>query len=58
MLLSLWNVDDNVTKEFMVSYYKSLMLTNNKYSAYNSAQKEIRDKYKNPYYWAAFIILD
>lgn len=58
MLLSLWNVDDNVTKEFMVSYYKSLMLTNNKYSAYYSAQKEIRDKYKNPYYWAAFIILD
>lgn len=58
MLLSLWNVDDSVTKEFMVSFYKSLMLTNNKYSAYSSAQKEIRDKYKNPYYWAAFIILD
>ena len=58
MLLSLWNVDDNVTKEFMVSFYKSLMLTNNKYTAYTHAQNEIRSKYSNPYYWAAFIMLD
>ena len=58
MLLSLWNVDDNVTKEFMVSFYKSLMLTNNKYTAYTYAQNEIRRKYDDPYYWAAFIMLD
>ncbi len=58
MLLSLWNVDDNVTKEFMVSFYKSLMLTNNKYTAYTHAQNEIRRKFNDPYYWAAFIMLD
>lgn len=58
MLLSLWNIDDNVAKEFMVSFYKQLMLTDNKYAAYSLAQNEIREKHNDPYYWAAFIMLD
>lgn len=58
MLLSLWNVDDNVTKEFMIEFYKDLLQTNSKYEAYISAQKSIKNKYIDPYYWAAFIMLD
>lgn len=58
MLLSLWNIDDNVAKEFMVSFYKQLMQTDNKYAAYSFAQNEIKKKYNDPYYWAAFIMLD
>lgn len=58
MLLSLWNVDDKVTKDYMVQFYKSLMQSNNKYYAHYSAQKKIREKYKDPFYWAAFIMID
>lgn len=58
MLLSLWNVDDNVTKEFMILFYKSLFENGNKYMAYSIAQDEVSRKYKDPYYWAAFILLD
>ena len=58
MLLSLWNVDDNITKEYMISFYKFLLKTGNKYKAYYSAQNELLRKYNNPYYWAAFILLD
>lgn len=58
LLLSLWNVDDNVAKEFMVCFYRYLLQTNNKYTAYYQAQNEIRNKYSDPYYWASFIMLD
>ncbi len=58
MMLSLWNVDDNVTKEFMISFYEFLLQTNNKYIAYYNAQNEIRKQYPDPYYWASFIMLD
>lgn len=58
MMLSLWDVDDNVTKDFMVCFYKYLLQTNNKNTAYHNAQNEIKEKYKDPYYWASFIMID
>ena len=58
LLLSLWNVNDMVAKEFMTLFYKALFQTNDKYKAYLYAQNEIRNKYNNPYYWAPFIIID
>lgn len=58
LLLSLWNVNDMVAKEFMTLFYKALFQTNDKYKAYLYAQNETRNKYNNPYYWAPFILLD
>lgn len=58
MMLSLWDVDDNVAKDFMVCFYKYLLQTNNKNTAYHNAQNEIKKKYKDPYYWAAFMMID
>ncbi len=58
MMLSLWDVDDNVTKDFMVCFYRYLIQTNNKNVAFFNAQNEIKEKYEDPYYWAAFMMID
>lgn len=58
IIMSLWNVDDNATALMMETFYQELIKTNSKYKAFKIAQKTIREKYEDPYYWAAFIMLD
>jgi CHAT domain-containing protein len=57
MLISLWQVSDKVTKEYMVEFYDQLMRTNNKRQAYEAAVARMREKYPDPRYWAPFIYL-
>ena len=61
IVMSLWNVDDKVTSEFMVAFYEQLTdKTNNwnKRKAFEQTKEIIRKKHPNPYYWAAFVMLD
>lgn len=60
LLMSLWEVDDKATAIFMTSFYKHLVIENDKRKAFLEAQNTVRsiDKYKSPFYWAAFIMLD
>lgn len=63
IVMSLWSISDNVTKEFMVKFYEELPKRANagdKRKAFEAARSYIRNKsrYKNPYYWAGFVILD
>ena len=58
IIMSLWNVDDNATALMMETFYQELIKTNSKYKAFKIAQKTIREKYEDPYYWASFIMLD
>lgn len=59
LVMTLWNVSDVVTKEFMIKFYENLArLDWNKHKAFNEAKSYIRGKYKEPYYWAGFVILD
>ena len=58
IIMSLWEVDDDATSYFMVSFYKQLLDGSSKRDAFNTAKKLTREKYKDPYYWAAFIMLD
>lgn len=61
MILSLWDVDDNVGAEFMARFYEILFsdVTNmHKRAAFNKAKNTIREKYPEPYYWAGFVMLD
>ena len=58
LLMSMWEVDDKATQELMTYFYdywidKKL----NKKEAFKQAQQKIRDEYKHPYYWGAFIML-
>lgn len=59
LLMSLWKVDDEATKEYMETFYK-LYLKEGKtiHEAYQLTQSQMKKKYKNPYYWAAFILLE
>lgn len=50
---SLWKVDDNATNKLMQSFYANLKRTD-KRSALRTAQLEVKEQYRHPYYWAAF----
>ena len=58
IIMSLWEVDDKATALFMSFFYKALTSGKKKHEAFVSAQNQLREKYSDPYYWAAFIMLD
>lgn len=58
IIMSLWEVDDEATSYMMQSFYRNLFKGMNKRDAFESAQKEVKKKYTDPRYWAAFIMLD
>ena len=59
LVMSLWQVPDYQTQQLMSNFY-SLWL-NEKISipdAFRSAQKVMREKYKNPFFWAGFVLVE
>lgn len=61
MILSLWEVSDIVGTELMTKFYKYLSDKDNhwnKRAAFDKAKSVIRKKYKDPFYWAGFVMLD
>ena len=59
LVLSLWPVSDMATKDFMTMFH--LELAKNKWdkrTAFANARQSLRKRYDNPYYWAAFIMID
>ncbi len=57
VLMSLWKVDDEATQVIMREFYKKWIELGNQDIAWRSAQKSLRLKYPEPYYWGAFIML-
>jgi CHAT domain-containing protein/Flp pilus assembly protein TadD len=56
IISSLWPVPDNVTSELMIEFYKNYITNpSDPNIALQTAQKNLRTKYPNPYYWAAFV---
>ena len=58
LLLSLWSIDDEKTQEFMVDFYSQLININDISKAFANVQKKFITKYPNPYYWAAFVLIE
>jgi CHAT domain-containing protein/tetratricopeptide (TPR) repeat protein len=56
LLLSLWDVHDQSTADFMTCFYRRLQGTNDKASALQGAMIELRDRYPHPYHWAPFTL--
>ena len=56
-VISLWQVEDQSTKELMVSYYQKLNQGLGRSEAMRQAQLEMQQNktYEHPYFWAAFI---
>jgi len=55
-LLTLWDVQDRSTSEFMKSFYGFLVSGRNKAEALRDAVLKLRAKYPHPYYWAPFVL--
>jgi CHAT domain-containing protein/tetratricopeptide (TPR) repeat protein len=56
-LLTLWDVQDRSTAQFMTTFYSQLSNGENKAAAVRQAALELRVTYPHPYYWAPFVLL-
>ncbi len=56
-VMSLWQVDDQATKDLMISFYRRLEKGLGRTDALRKAQLRMlqREETRHPYYWAAFI---
>ncbi len=57
VLVTLWDVDDRSTAEFMKSFYGNLLSQSDKSYALQTAMQEIRGRYPHPYFWAPFALI-
>jgi len=57
LVLSLWDVHDRSTQEFMVSFYSKMQQGLSKPTAIQSAMVELRERSPHPYYWAPFLLI-
>lgn len=56
MILSLWQVPDKETQEFMIMFYKNLFTAKSIDEAYSKTVAKMQKKYP-PFCWAAFILI-
>jgi len=57
LVLSLWDVHDRSTKEFMIAFYTRLQQGLSKPLALQAAMIELRERCPHPYYWAPFTLI-
>ena len=58
-LLTLWSISDEITVEFMTSFFKKLKAGQGQIDALTATKREFLNKgkpYNNPVYWAAFVL--
>jgi CHAT domain-containing protein len=58
LLVSLWQVPDKETVEFMDLFYKSWLSGKTIHEAFAKAQKKMRKKYKEVYKWGAWVLVE
>ena len=56
--MSLWKVQDDATSLLMTQFYTYLTDGIDKHQALWKAMMDVKEEYKDPYYWAGFIMLD
>ena len=58
IIMSLWKVDDAATQQLMNNFYANWIKTGDKQKAFKQAQLQLMAKYKEPYYWGAFVMME
>ena len=56
IVMSLWSVDDQATKELMTSFYQEMKENKNYAEALKAAKLKMIDEGRHPFYWAAFVV--
>ena len=56
-LVTLWDVNDRSTAEFMGRFYHHLRAGSEKAWALREAMRDLREKYAHPYFWAPFVLV-
>lgn len=58
VLMSLWTVSDEATQALMSQFYENWLLQRQPVrTAFRNAQMTLRQKYPDPYYWSAFVLV-
>lgn len=57
LILSLWDVHDRSTKEFMIGFYTRLQQGLSKARAMQATMLELRERHPHPYHWAPFSLI-
>ena len=60
VIMSLWVVDDFATQELMSNFYREWLkdpTSENKQKAFRTAQLKLKEKFPQPYYWGAFVMV-
>lgn len=59
VIMSLWKVSDNSTRELMTAFYNEWLKdpAGSKQKALRNAQLKLRETYKHPFYWGAFVMV-
>lgn len=58
VVMSLWKVQDSATSLLMTKFYSYLAAGTERHRALWQAMMEVRKIYRDPYYWAGFVMLD
>jgi CHAT domain-containing protein len=57
VLLTLWDVNDQSTSQFMASFYSRLASAETRGAAFQGAVRALRESYPHPYFWAPFVLI-
>jgi CHAT domain-containing protein len=57
LLLTLWEVPDESTAQFMKAFYGRFPAAGNRAAALREAILEIRERYPHPLHWAPFVLM-
>jgi len=57
LIISLWEVSDEVTQQLMSSFYKYWLQLKDKHKAFEKAQLDVKSLHPEPFYWGAFIMM-
>ena len=58
LVVSLWNVYDEPTMKLMTLFYKNLLTGLTATEAMRAAQLAIKEKYRDPHFWAGFVVIE
>lgn len=57
VLLTMWQVDDFSTAEFMCRFYRLLIGGLDGPTAFQAAMRDVRERFPHPYHWAPFVLV-